>query len=239
MMPLHLSMSPQQQQQQQQQQPQVAPVGRPIEKKPVAVMNQSPAVSEFSTAPFLPPPPGKPGRRQDDRYAVFDNVQRYNNNNNILQQQQTNPPPPPVVAPAGTGLGAAFGDEGPPSIFSQSLAFSEGAGAPVFSQPAPPQQQPPVQLQPRQQMGISGVNKSGSQDLASLFTDLDPLGTGKSKPFVDKKDFFTDSKTAMKLTGASSDSLNNKAEPVAVSPVSPPGLDLSAPHSPLDDNDLI
>ena len=115
---------------------------------------------------------------------------------------------------------------GPPSIFSQSLAFSEGAGAPVFSQPAPPQQQPPVQLQPRQQMvkssleppsqyysntfqGISGVNKSGSQDLASLFTDLDPLGTGKSKPFVDKKDFFTDSKTAMKLTGASSDSLNN------------------------------
>ena len=51
--------------------------------------------------------------------------------------------------------------------------------------------------------------KSGSQDLASLFTDLDPLGTGKSKPFVDKKDFFTDSRTAMKLTGASSDSLNN------------------------------
>ena len=90
MMPLHLSMSPQQQQQQQQ--PQVAPVGRPIERKPVAVMNQSPAVSEFSTAPFLPPPPGKPGKRQDDRYAVFDNVQRYNNNNNILQQQQTNPP---------------------------------------------------------------------------------------------------------------------------------------------------
>ena len=53
------------------------------------------------------------------------------------------------------------------------------------------------------------MNKSGSQDLASLFTDLDPLGTGKSKPFVDKKDFFTDSKTAMKLTGASSDSVNN------------------------------
>ena len=53
------------------------------------------------------------------------------------------------------------------------------------------------------------MNKSGSQDLASLFTDLDPLGTGKSKPFVDRKDFFTDSRTAMKLTGASSDSVNN------------------------------
>ena len=109
MMPLHLSMSPQQQQQQQQ--PQVAPVGRPIDRKPVAVMNQSPAVSEFSTAPFLPPPPGKPGRRQDDRYAVFDNVQRYNSNNNILQQQ-TNPPPPPAAVASGAGLMASFGDEG-------------------------------------------------------------------------------------------------------------------------------
>ena len=49
-----------------------------------------------------------------------------------------------------------------------------------------------------------------SQDLGSLFTDLDPLGTGTSKPFVDKKDFFTASKKGgMKLTGASDDSLNN------------------------------
>merc|ERR1719220_657077 len=53
---------------------------------------------------------------------------------------------------------------------------------------------------------------SGSQDLASLFTDLDPLGSGKSKPFVDKKDFFYDSKTKMKLTGASEDSLTNKSD---------------------------
>jgi len=237
MMPLHLSMSPQQQQQQQQQQPQVAPVGRPIEKKPVAVMNQNPAVSEFSPAPFLPPPPGKPGRRQDDRYAVFDNVQRYNSNNNILQQQ-TNPPPPPAAVASGAGLMASFGDEGTQSIFSQSLSFTESPGGQMFSQPPPPQQQPPAQQPQRQQMGLSGLNKSGSQDLASLFTDLDPLGTGKSKPFVDKKDFFTDSKTAMKLTGASSDSLNNKAEPVAQPS---PGLEYSATSTPLGDNsnDLI
>ena len=48
-----------------------------------------------------------------------------------------------------------------------------------------------------------------TSDLDSLFTDLDPLGTGVSKPFVDKKDFFTASKKAPRLTGASDDSLNN------------------------------
>ena len=47
------------------------------------------------------------------------------------------------------------------------------------------------------QPSMSGT--SSGQDLASLFTDLDPLGTGKSKPFVDKKDFFSDSKTSPKM----------------------------------------
>ena len=42
-----------------------------------------------------------------------------------------------------------------------------------------------------------------------MFTDLDPLGTGTSKPFVDKKDFFNTPKKGLKMTGASNDSLNN------------------------------
>jgi hypothetical protein len=39
--------------------------------------------------------------------------------------------------------------------------------------------------------------------LAGLFTDLDPLGSGKSKPYLDKKDFFSAEKmaTSPKLTG--------------------------------------
>ena len=167
MMPLHLSMSPQpqqqqqqmQQQMQQQQQQQLGVAGR-TERKPVAVMNQNPAVSEFSTAPFLPPPPSKPGRRQDDRYAVFDNVQRLGApSSNILQHQSNPPPPAPTTLPP-SGLAGAFGDEGenlqstehdlsdrssspgPPSIFSQSLAFSEGPGVLQPPQPGPAQQPP-------------------------------------------------------------------------------------------------
>ena len=37
----------------------------------MAVMNQNPS-SDFGPAPFLPPPPGKAGRRAEDRYAAFD-----------------------------------------------------------------------------------------------------------------------------------------------------------------------
>ena len=92
MMPISLS-APQQQQQQQQQPAVAAPQAQ---RKPVAVMNQNPPVSDFGTAPFLPPPPSKVGRNKEvpaaggqDRYAVFDSVQRYAHNNNILQQQNS------------------------------------------------------------------------------------------------------------------------------------------------------
>ena len=58
-----------------------------------------------------------------------------------------------------------------------------------------------------QQVRATGLQPQDS--LSSLFTDLDPLGSGKSKPFVDKKDFFNDSKAKLRLTGASEDSLEN------------------------------
>jgi len=213
-------------------------VQQPAPKKPVAVMNQNPA-SDFGTAPFLPPPPSKVGRKQEDRYAVFDNVQspRFPQNQNQPTQQQST-----------QGFGntpfldsGASGDSAVPSIFSQppSLGLSD-AGSGMFgglaqTQPGmfgqPGQQQPQVAAPTHQQMGAAPKN-SGSQDLASLFTDLDPLGTGKSKPFVDKKNFFNDSKAKLKLTGASEDSLTNKFEPDvghAGAPTQPPA------QSPFDD----
>merc|ERR1719507_406432 len=50
---------------------------------------------------------------------------------------------------------------------------------------------------------INGAASNASSGLAGLFTDLDPLGTGKSKPYMDKKDFFSAEKmaTSPKLTG--------------------------------------
>ena len=47
--------------------------------------------------------------------------------------------------------------------------------------------------------GISNASSSGG-----LFTDLDPLGTGKSKPYVDKKDFFSELKSTSPKLGSMS-----------------------------------
>ena len=54
---------------------------------------------------------------------------------------------------------------------------------------------------PSQHINTATANTSGG--IAGLFTDLDPLGTGKSKPYMDKKDFFSAEKmaTSPKLTG--------------------------------------
>eukprot|EP00092_Neocalanus_flemingeri_P005657 GFUD01006092.1.p1 GENE.GFUD01006092.1~~GFUD01006092.1.p1 ORF type:complete len:633 (-),score=198.71 GFUD01006092.1:142-2040(-) len=197
--------------------PQQPIVQQPATKKPVAVMNQNPA-SDYGTAPFLPPPPSKVGRRQEDRYAVFDNVQspRFPQTQNPAEPQQNT-----------QGFGntpfldsGAAGDSNVPSIFSQppSLGLSDaGSGSGmfgginqsqgIFGQPV--QQQQPQIASPAPKPTGAAPRNSGSQDLASMFTDLDPLGSGKSKPFVDKKNFFNDSKAKLKMTGASEDSLTN------------------------------
>jgi len=201
-------------------------VQQPAQKKPVAVMNQNPT-GDFGTAPFLPPPPSKAGRRQEDRYAVFDQ--------NPPQSQQNN------QGFGGTPFldSGASGDSSIPSIFSQppSLGMSDnGSGMfggmdqsqGVFGQSA---QQTQSQVSAPAPPSRGGAPKnSGSQDLASLFTDLDPLGSGKSKPFVDKKNFFTDSKAKLKMTGASEDSLTNKSEPDVILSAAP-----AQPHAQLDD----
>ena len=92
-------------------QPPASAVPAAAVRKPVAVMNQNPpGVSEFGTAPFLPPPPTHPKKQEPgimgggDRYAALESVQStYNHNNNILQQQQSN---------SGAAFGNAFLDEG-------------------------------------------------------------------------------------------------------------------------------
>ena len=56
-----------------------------------------------------------------------------------------------------------------------------------------------------------------------LFTDLDPLGTGKSKPYVDKKDFVSELKSTSPKLGNMSSS-NSRESPV-------PGIEATAPVS--------
>lgn len=175
-------------------------------RRPVAVMSQAPAgrTENYGTAPFLPPPPSKPGRRPEPPqvapggYSVF--------GPGVTAFDSIIPPPADSPdAPAGPAGGEFMAPPSTAGVFpmdSSSLFTSSPAPSPMPGMPSmAPQDQ---QAAPR---------SSGSQDLASLFTDLDPLGSGKAKPFMDKKDFFNDARTKMKMTGASEDSLTNKPEP--------------------------
>ena len=47
--------------------------------------------------------------------------------------------------------------------------------------------------------------------LDSLFTDLDPLGTGKSKPYTDKKNFFAVKATPMMGSGGGGGAVSQDA----------------------------
>merc|ERR1711971_1396161 len=175
-------------------------------KRPVAVMSQAPPgrTENYGTAPFLPPPPSKPGRRPEPPqepkggYSVF--------GPGVTAFDSIIPPPTDTMdapaAPIGempSFMGSSMGSSTTPGVFPMDSGS-------LFSSPTL------AAVSNSQLQEVGQPSASGSQDLASLFTDLDPLGSGKSKPFVDKKDFFYDSKTKMKLTGASEDSLTNKSE---------------------------
>ena len=87
MLPLHIKM-PESSSLPHSTQPQALPAQKP---KPVAVMNNGQAKPDmFGAAPFLPPPPSKPARRDNpgDRYAVFDTVQQRQQQEQQRQQQQ-------------------------------------------------------------------------------------------------------------------------------------------------------
>ena len=69
-------------------------------------------------------------------------------------------------------------------------------------------------------MDSTTSNRSGSSE---LFTDLDPLGTGKSRPYYDKKDFFTDLKQPSPRSGADSGSGPSSlaSQPSGPAPIAP------------------
>ncbi|KAK9497221.1 hypothetical protein O3M35_004579 [Rhynocoris fuscipes] len=73
---------------------------------------------------------------------------------------------------------------------------------PLFDQTEIPQNFPLVNIPPENNTIIDDpLNKKESdaiRDQFDVFTDLDPLGTGRSKPYVDKKDFFQDLKNPPK-----------------------------------------
>lgn len=65
---------------------------------------------------------------------------------------------------------------------------------------------------------------SSSSNLFDVFTDLDPLGTGRSKPYVDKKHFFQELKNPPKKVLKDLVTTDVPAKPPAVEPKPTPAL---------------
>merc|ERR1712004_485798 len=123
----------------------------------------------------------------EDRYAVFEALSGG-------QPNQASFPPQQQIS--GGFQDAAF----PPQQQQQQQ-----------QQPVPPQQQ----IQQQQSQMVSSMETSGISNASSggLFTDLDPLGTGKSKPYVDKKDFFSELKSTSPKLGSMSNN-DSRESPV-------------------------
>ncbi len=85
---------------------------------------------------------------------------------------------------------------------------------------------------PKFQMATS-IESSTSQRSGSseLFTDLDPLGSGRSRPYYDKKDFFTDFKPTATRSGADSGSGPSSlaSQPSGPAPLAPTTSSMSTP----------
>ncbi|XP_059099069.1 uncharacterized protein LOC131893139 [Tigriopus californicus] len=152
---------------------------------PQAIMNTGPVSKpdSFGATPFLPPPPSRSRQRPGE--------------GNPPQQQ--------------------------PQFQNQSTPFGNYfQGANQFSQPQVQQQTQQVstaqQQAPAGSHGFNGFSNTPFQpssgqimdpnrlhstsdpverksDSSGVFTDLDPLGVGKGKAFVDKKDFFSEKKS--------------------------------------------
>jgi hypothetical protein len=80
-------------------------------------------------------------------------------------------------------------------------------------------------------MDSSASNRSGSSE---LFTDLDPLGTGKSRPYYDRKDILSDFKTQTSTprsdSGSGPSSLTS--QPSGPAPIAPAFSSMSSSGNP-------
>merc|ERR1719422_2181257 len=115
---------------------------------------------------------------------------------------------------------------------SHGLGNAFGQNQQQFGNSAPGESMIPQKVQSISQNINAGGSGNDSKSAGGLFTDLDPLGSGKSKPYMDKKDFFRAEKeaTSPKLTGRKA-SNGGLSSPAASGPVPLNGASSAAPAS--------
>ncbi|XP_043215813.1 protein disabled-like [Amphibalanus amphitrite] len=99
-----------------------------------------------------------------------------------------------TTSSGGSGSGGVPVAIAPPPALAKSRHSSSGSGRGAGT-PQPPPSVPSATGTPAHApVGHAEPDPAPAVDPFDLFTDLDPLGSGKAKPYVDKKDFFSDLK---------------------------------------------
>lgn len=142
--------------------------------------------SNFSTAPFniLPPPAGLKSRAQQSMQKQNDD----DSLSDLINPKPSSSSPLPQQPPQSS------------STIDSWLHSTQISSSSIFKE---------SEATPKTDDGLSKLTKSfddsnntnlssTKSELIDAFTDLDPLGTGKSKPYVDKKYFFQDLKNPPK-----------------------------------------
>lgn len=132
--------------------------------------------SSYSPTPFnILPPPASSKRNQQQQ-------QKLNDSDTMAELSQimskaTTPPIPPFPSSQSSSNNADWLNQ----TATSSSVFDEDANSNSFTDDS-----------------INANSKSPKNDIIDAFSDLDPLGTGKNKPYVDKKYFFQDLKNPPK-----------------------------------------
>ncbi|XP_040570002.1 protein disabled [Lepeophtheirus salmonis] len=189
-----------------------------LNKRPAAIMNMNPVTTisgsdAFGAAPFLPPPPSKSGGRTSRPITVTGHEPIYGthpqntppmhsaspmlhvNNNNAPMVQTSKTPTNMNI------INNTLNNFKPSDKYKPFESFDETNKIAGFHSHT----QDPNDLTSKsvhgninnQLMGMGMLNNKLFDNSGTIpqFTDLDPLGTSKSKPYMDTKDFFNEPKT--------------------------------------------
>eukprot|EP00096_Caligus_rogercresseyi_P002828 TRINITY_DN1513_c3_g1_i1.p1 TRINITY_DN1513_c3_g1~~TRINITY_DN1513_c3_g1_i1.p1 ORF type:complete len:1235 (-),score=350.60 TRINITY_DN1513_c3_g1_i1:195-3899(-) len=195
-----------------------------LNKRPAAIMNSNPVggmggSDAFGAAPFLPPPPSKSGNRTSRAMAISGNDPIYGTH------PQNTPPmhsaSPMLQLTANNNNNHNSGSPSPMAQISKNptnmihntlnnMATDKYKSFESFEDPSKfggfhlNNGGDPNDLTSKSYHGGS-IEKSNQGMMSNesfesvgaipQFTDLDPLGSGKSKPYMERKDFFSELKT--------------------------------------------
>lgn len=142
---------------------------------------------------ILPPPPDS--TRGSSKRELSKGQQQVQQ---IAAERKDNDWSPPLLPPPGTGARSKLPSTSSPNPNANWLADEAAVDSLFDGKDCQEWERENEYTSGRTSTGPVSTSKEDTEKFADAFIDLDPLGTGKNKPYVDKKFFFQDVKNPPK-----------------------------------------